>query len=35
LETRSAISRVIFCCFSKDSAALHERVLGRFGEPCA
>ena len=26
LETRSAISRVIFCCFSKDSAALHERV---------
>jgi O-acetyl-ADP-ribose deacetylase (regulator of RNase III) len=31
LETTPAISRVIFCCFSKDSAALHERVLGRFG----
>jgi O-acetyl-ADP-ribose deacetylase (regulator of RNase III) len=35
LETTSAISRVIFCCFSKEGAALHERVLGTFGEPCA
>ncbi len=35
LQTKSAISHVIFCCFSKDSAAFHERVLGGFGEPCA
>ena len=35
LKTAPTISRVIFCCFSKDSAALHEGVLGRFGEPCA
>ena len=34
LKTAPAISRVIFCCFSKDSAALHEQVLAGFGEPC-
>ena len=28
------ISRVIFCCFSKDSAALHEQALADVGEPC-
>ena len=35
LKTAPAVSRVIFCCFSKDSAALHEGVLAGFGEPCA
>jgi len=35
LKTASAISRVIFCCFSRDSAALHEQALAGFGEPCA
>jgi O-acetyl-ADP-ribose deacetylase (regulator of RNase III) len=35
LETTPAISRVIFCCFSKDGAALHEAVLEKFGKPCA
>jgi O-acetyl-ADP-ribose deacetylase len=35
LETAPAMSRVIFCCFSKESAALHEAVLEKFGKPCA
>jgi O-acetyl-ADP-ribose deacetylase len=35
LKTPSAVRRVIFCCFSKDSAALHEQALARFGAPCA
>jgi O-acetyl-ADP-ribose deacetylase (regulator of RNase III) len=34
LKTAPAVSRVIFCCFSKDSAALHEQALAGFGEPC-
>jgi O-acetyl-ADP-ribose deacetylase (regulator of RNase III) len=29
------ISRVIFCCFSNDSAALHVQALAQFGGPCA
>jgi O-acetyl-ADP-ribose deacetylase (regulator of RNase III) len=35
LKAAPAIRRVIFCCFSKESAALHERALAEFGEPCA
>lgn len=35
LKTASLVRRVIFCCFSKDSAALHEGALGQFGAPCA
>ena len=35
LKTAPAISHVIFCCFSKDSAALHQQALAGFGEPCA
>jgi len=34
LAAAPTINRVIFCCFSKDSAALHEQTLGKFGEPC-
>jgi O-acetyl-ADP-ribose deacetylase (regulator of RNase III) len=28
------VSRVIFCCFSNDSAALHAQSLAEFGSPC-
>ena len=35
LKTAPAIRRVIFCCFSRESAALHEMALAQFGEPCA
>ena len=28
------VGRVIFCCFSKDSAALHAQSLAEFGSPC-
>lgn len=34
LQAAPDVRRVIFCCFSKDSAALHERVLADVGEPC-
>ncbi len=27
--------RVIFCCFSNDSAALHAQAMAGFGSPCA
>src|SRR5580692_9487749 len=35
LEAAPAVRHVIFCCFSKESAALHEQVASQFGEPCA
>jgi O-acetyl-ADP-ribose deacetylase (regulator of RNase III) len=35
LKTTPSLRRVIFCCFSKDSAALHEQALVGFGAPCA
>jgi O-acetyl-ADP-ribose deacetylase (regulator of RNase III) len=35
LKAAPALRRVIFCCFSKESAALHEKSLAEFGEPCA
>ena len=35
LPSASAISRVIFCCFSEESAALHAQALAEFGDPCA
>jgi O-acetyl-ADP-ribose deacetylase (regulator of RNase III) len=35
LRTAPAIRHVIFCCFSRESAGLHEKVLAEFGEPCA
>ena len=35
LQTAPALRRVIFCCFSKESAALHEQALAGFGKPCA
>jgi len=35
LKTAPALRRVIFCCFSQESAALHERALAGLGKPCA
>jgi O-acetyl-ADP-ribose deacetylase len=29
------VAKVIFCCFSRDSARLHEAALAAFGSPCA
>jgi O-acetyl-ADP-ribose deacetylase (regulator of RNase III) len=34
LAAASAVSGVIFCCFSRDSGELHERALAAFGSPC-
>jgi O-acetyl-ADP-ribose deacetylase (regulator of RNase III) len=34
LASVPSVSRVIFCCFSPDSAVLHERALAPFGSPC-
>jgi O-acetyl-ADP-ribose deacetylase len=34
LARAPAVTRVIFCCFSNDSARLHEQALTRFGGPC-
>ena len=34
LQAAPAVSRVIFCCFSRDSAALHEQAMAGFGSPC-
>lgn len=35
LTAAPEINRVIFCCFSEDSARLHQQVLNGFGSPCA
>jgi O-acetyl-ADP-ribose deacetylase (regulator of RNase III) len=35
LKTAPTLRRVIFCCFSRESAVLHEQVLAGFGKPCA
>jgi O-acetyl-ADP-ribose deacetylase len=35
LQAAPAINRVIFCCFSGESARLHEEALAAFGSPCA
>jgi O-acetyl-ADP-ribose deacetylase len=34
LKAAPSINHVIFCCFSRDSAALHEDALAAFGSPC-
>jgi O-acetyl-ADP-ribose deacetylase len=33
LATAPAVTRVIFCCFSNDSAALHAQSMAEFGSP--
>jgi len=35
LAAAPVIDRVIFCCFSNDSAALHAQPMAGFGSPCA
>ena len=35
LAAAPAIDRVIFCCFSNESAALHAHALTGVGSPCA
>jgi O-acetyl-ADP-ribose deacetylase (regulator of RNase III) len=35
LATAPAVANVIFCCFSDDSARLHEQAMTQFGNPCA
>ena len=35
LSTAPDVANVIFCCFSRDSARLHEAALAGFGSPCA
>jgi len=29
------VERVIFCCFSNESAALYAQAMAGFGSPCA
>jgi O-acetyl-ADP-ribose deacetylase (regulator of RNase III) len=35
LVAAPVLSRVIFCCFSGESARLHALSLAEFGSPCA
>jgi O-acetyl-ADP-ribose deacetylase (regulator of RNase III) len=35
LTAAPAVNHAIFCCFSRESAALHEQALAAFGSPCA
>ncbi|GAC1333447.1 MAG: O-acetyl-ADP-ribose deacetylase [Bradyrhizobium sp.] len=35
LAAAPGISRVVFCCFSNESAALHAQALAGVGSPCA
>jgi O-acetyl-ADP-ribose deacetylase (regulator of RNase III) len=35
LAAAPAVTRVIFCCFSNDSAHLHEQAMADVGSPCA
>jgi O-acetyl-ADP-ribose deacetylase len=35
LGAAPGVNKVIFCCFSPDSARLHEAALEAFGSPCA
>jgi O-acetyl-ADP-ribose deacetylase len=35
LAAAPALTRIIFCCFSNDSALLHAGAMAEFGSPCA
>jgi O-acetyl-ADP-ribose deacetylase len=35
LQAAPRVSRVIFCCFSNESAALHAQAMAELGSPCA
>jgi O-acetyl-ADP-ribose deacetylase (regulator of RNase III) len=34
LAAAPAVTRIIFCCFSNDSAALHAQATADVGSPC-
>lgn len=34
LQAAPAVTNVIFCCFSRDSATLHDDAMTAFGGPC-
>ena len=35
LAAAPTVSKVIFCCFSPESARLHDEAMVEFGNPCA
>jgi O-acetyl-ADP-ribose deacetylase (regulator of RNase III) len=35
LAMAPVVNRIVFCCFSDDSAALHAQAMAEFGGPCA
>jgi O-acetyl-ADP-ribose deacetylase (regulator of RNase III) len=35
LASAPSLSRIVFCCFSRDSAQFHAQALGGVGSPCA
>jgi O-acetyl-ADP-ribose deacetylase len=35
VQAAPALSRIIFCCFSNESAALHAQAMAKHGSPCA
>jgi O-acetyl-ADP-ribose deacetylase (regulator of RNase III) len=35
LAAAPALGRIVFCCFSNDSARLHAQALADVGSPCA
>lgn len=34
LAAAPSVTRIIFCCFSKESAVLHAQVMAEIGSPC-
>ena len=35
LAAAPSVTRIIFCCFSDDSARLHAQAIAQLGSPCA
>jgi O-acetyl-ADP-ribose deacetylase len=35
LASAPSLTRIVFCCFSRDSASLHMQALAGVGRPCA
>ena len=35
LAAAPAVARILFCCFSNDSAAVHAQAMADIGSPCA
>jgi O-acetyl-ADP-ribose deacetylase len=34
LSAAPALTRIVFCCFSNDGAALHAQAMSEVGSPC-